>query len=133
MKTIFLIISAVFFLFCSGSCEDDRIFIVQNNSDMDIIIMNARYKDVIEPWCIYTGDEDFNAEREVKANSTKNVKLIYTSINYSPLDTTYLIFFNRMDIDTMTCEEFKEKWPVKKVWALTKKDAEALDWTLVYP
>jgi hypothetical protein len=32
----------------------------------------------------------------------------------------------------MSCEEFKQKYPIKKEWGVTLVDMEARDWTLVY-
>ena len=49
-----------------------------------------------------------------------------------PKDTMYLGVFNRIDIDTMSCEEFEKTFPLKKEWKVTLADMEACDWTLVY-
>lgn len=49
-----------------------------------------------------------------------------------PNDTLYIGVFCRKDIDTMSCEEFKQKFPLKKEWKVTLADMQACDWTLVY-
>ncbi|MDR3340799.1 MAG: hypothetical protein LBT25_12055 [Candidatus Symbiothrix sp.] len=47
--------------------------------------------------------------------------------------TLYIGVVYRIDMDTMSCEEFKEKYPIKKIWKLTKADAESANWMVTYP
>jgi hypothetical protein len=50
-----------------------------------------------------------------------------------PNDTLYIGVFNRIDMDNMSCDEFKHKYPLQHEWKVTLADMEACDWTLVYP
>lgn len=50
-----------------------------------------------------------------------------------PNDTIYIYIYHRIDMDTMSCDEFKAKFPVQKRYSITKADAEAMSWRLVYP
>lgn len=54
---------------------------------------------------------------------------------YSAVVQNDIVFFYVYlveDILNMSCEEFKRINPVKHVWAVTRDDMEACDWTLVY-
>ncbi|NDW19888.1 hypothetical protein D0T53_13395 [Dysgonomonas sp. 216] len=135
MKTK-LILIMVFALFFCGKCDDDddQSFIIYNNSDKEIIISYGYFTSYNLPSCInYKGEEydRFIRNNAIKPHSNKNMKNIAKVIN--PQDTLYIEVFNRIDMDTMSCEEFKDKLPIKKTWLFTKKEAEATNWTVTYP
>ena len=61
------------------------------------------------------------------------IDLIINTLQTNPNFMWFLGIFNCMDVDTMTCEEFKRKFPLKHEWKVTLKDMVANNWTLVYP
>ena len=78
---------------------------------------------------------DFIYHYMIKPNSYKNLERAGTGelvLKY-PNDTLSIGVFNRIDIDTMSCEEFEEKFPLKHEWRVTLADMKACDWILVYP
>ena len=58
--------------------------------------------------------------------------MIVNTLQTNPNFMWSLGVFNRIDIDTMSCEEFEQKFPLKKEWKVTLADMQACDWTLVY-
>ena len=130
-----------FALFVNGSCEykEGHRFIIQNNSDLEIIPIFYMYYSISQrPVCIKPSTrieyEDFIYYNAIKPYSSKNFERTRAAedLMSHTTDTIYIGVFNRIDIDTMSCEEFKEKYPLKKEWKVTLKDMEACDWTLVY-
>ena len=57
---------------------------------------------------------------------------IATSILNALTDTVYIWVFNRIDLDTLSCDEYNKFFPLKKEWKVTQKDMEACNWTLEY-
>jgi len=146
MKTYKFVLLMIFtlFLFCNGSCEhkEGQRFIIQNNSEQKIIIQFSQYIPVSQvPDCMKptTSSEyqNFIRDRMINPYSSKNFERngggIGELILSRPNDTLYIGVFNLIDIDTMSCEEFKQKFPIKHEWKVTLADMEACDWTLIYP
>jgi len=130
-----------FALFVNGSCEykEGHRFIIQNNSDLEIIpIFDMYYSISQRPVCIKPSTRieygDFIYYNAIKPYSSKNFERTRAAedLMSHTTDTIYIGVFNRIDIDTMSCEEFKEKYPLKKEWKVTLADMQACDWTLVY-
>jgi hypothetical protein len=126
-------------LFVNGSCEhkEEQCFIIQNNSDREIIIDFSRFASIsqdtvcIKPITKFEYD-DFIRDRMIKPHSNKNFENVGNSILKKPQDTQYIGVFYRVDMDTMSCEEFKQKYPLKKEWTVTLTDMEVCNWTLIY-
>ena len=49
-----------------------------------------------------------------------------------PVRSLSLGVFNRTDVDTMSCERFKQVYPLKKEWVLTLDDLLSGNLTIVY-
>lgn len=128
-----------FMLFCCSTCDNNDEYkqnlIIQNNSDQEIIVNYGSFPIDNNPFCLTQGLTDmeyrsFIDHYSIKPNSKKNFN---GDIILNAKDTVYMYIYNRIDMDTMPCEEFDEKNPIKKRWALTKSDVEELNWTLNYP
>ena len=129
----------VFTLFCSGSCENriEQRFIIQNNSEQEIVVIYSTFT-INSPVCLKGNDTkqeyvDFIYHNAIKPNSDKNITGLGGLMIANLQDTTYIYVFNRLDMDTMSCDEFKLKYPLKKEWKVTLADMEEDNWTLVYP
>ena len=129
----------VFTLFCSGSCENriEQRFIIQNNSEQEIVVIYSTFT-INSPVCLKGNDTkqeyvDFIYHNAIKPNSDKNITGLGGLMIANLEDTTYIYVFNRLDMDTMSCDEFKLKYPLKKEWKVTVADMEEDNWTLVYP
>ena len=139
-KYTFMIPLLIFALFYNGSCErqeEGQPFIIQNDSDKEIIADFSRYVTISQDTvCIkpVTKSEydDFIRSNMIKSHSNKNFERFSNFILKNPQDTLYIGVFYRVDMDTMPCDEFKQKYPLKKEWKVTLADMEACDWTLVY-
>ena len=130
-----------FALFVNGSCEykEGHRFTIQNNSDLEIISIFDMYYSISQrPVCVKPDTRieygDFIYHSAIKPYSSKNFERTRAAedLMSHTTDTIYIGVFNRIDIDTMSCEEFKEKYPLKKEWKVTLADMQACDWTLVY-
>ncbi len=129
----------IFTLFCSGSCENriEQRFIIQNNSEQEIVVIYSTFT-INSPVCLKGNDTkqeyvDFIYHNAIKPNSDKNITGLGGLMIANLQDTTYIYVFNRLDMDTMSCDEFKLKYPLKKEWKVTVADMEEDNWTLVYP
>ncbi len=143
MKTYKLILLIfISALFCNGSCEhqENQRFIIQNNSNKEIIIMNSFFSIAQDTLCINLDlltrieYQDFIRDRMIAPHSNKNFERIMwgESMISRPNDTLYIGVFYRADMDTMPCEEFEREFPLKKEWKVTLADMQAADWTLIY-
>jgi len=105
---------------------------------MEIIITYRNFKYTDNPGCVSIktlGGREYKMfiyDRMIKPHSSKNMIYLAASMLYKPRDTTYICVFNREDLDTMSCDVFVEKYPLKKEWKVTVEDMEACNWTLVY-
>jgi len=115
-------------------------FIIHNNSDKQIVILlsennSMEHKD---KFCIQqlTSLEygAFMHHYMIEPNSYKNLERrgIGERVLKRPNDILSISIFNRIDMDTMSCEEFKHEFPLKHEWKVTLADMEACDWTLIY-
>ena len=139
--SIFLLFA--FILFCNASCEEKekQSLIIQNNSEMEIIVQQLRFKNSDYPGCLSLKNLRSISKREyeniiyyksIKPQSSKNMENIAATILDNPIDTIYIWIFNRIDLDTMSCDEYEKNFPLKKEWKVTVADMEACDWYLVY-
>jgi len=141
-KYRFILLIFISALFCSGSCErqEQQYFItIQNNSDKEIIYQGSLYSSMtLDTMCfkpmMKSEYQDFIYYRVIKPYSSRKIEidLIVNNLQNNPNVIWSLGIFNRIDIDTMSCEEFKRKFPLKKEWKVTLADMQACDWTLVY-
>jgi len=130
-----------FILFCNGSCEvkEKQSLIIRNNSEIEIIIEHLGFKSSDYPGCMsiktLSGREykDIIYYKSIKPQESKNFEHIAAFIlRYNPEDTTYIWVFNRVDLDTMSCDEYEKNFPLKKEWKVTVADMEACNWYLEY-
>jgi len=137
----FILLIFISALFCNGSCEhstEGQRFIIRNNSNLEIIpVFDMYYSIAQHPSCIKPATKfeiaQYN-DSKIKPYSSKNFESnkIAEYIISKPNDTIYIGIFNCTDIDAMSCEEFKQEYPLKKEWKVTLSDMQAADWTLVY-
>jgi hypothetical protein len=133
----FILLSFVFTLFCSGSCEDKegQRFTIQNNSEQEIYVIYSNRR--LYPMC-YIGNltkreyENLMYYRAINPHSNKNFTALRDLMLEYPQDTAFIHIFNRVDMD-MSCKEFEQKYPLKKEWKVTSTDMEACNWILEYP
>lgn len=129
-------------VFCSGSCEraePQYVLTIQNNSDKEIIVQGSLYSSMaLDTMCFkpMTRMEYKNLiyYSLIKPHTSRKigVDVVVNSLQTYPQFIWSLGIFNRIDIDRMSCEEFKQVYPLKKEWKLTLADMQACDWTLVY-
>jgi hypothetical protein len=137
----YIVLMFVLPLFANGSCEhnENQRFIIRNNSDKEIVIINS-YRSVAQDTSCFIQNmtkreyQDFIYYRMIPPHSNKNFERIMwgESLISRPNDTLYIGVFYRTDIDAMSCEEFEQEFPLKKEWKVTLSDMQAADWTLVY-
>ncbi len=143
MKTYkFILLIFISTLFCNGSCEsqEKQYFItIQNNSDKEIVFQGSLLSSIAQDSMCFkpmTGMEyeDFIYLRLIKPYSSRKVEIdiIVKNLQANPDIMWSLGIFNRIDIDTMSCEEFEQQFPLKKEWKVTLADMQAADWTLIY-
>ncbi|MDR1180637.1 MAG: hypothetical protein LBL13_01470 [Bacteroidales bacterium] len=141
-KYKFSLLIFIFVFFCNGSCKEkmgEYFITIQNNSDKEIIcigLMNisvAQDSLCIKPTTKFEY-EDFIYNNMIKPYSSRKIEIdmIVKEMQIYPDIVWYIGVFNRIDMDTMSCEEFKQKYPIKKEWQITLADMEAVNWTLVY-
>ncbi|OJX83230.1 MAG: hypothetical protein BGP01_06965 [Paludibacter sp. 47-17] len=141
-KYRFILLIFITALFCNGSCErrENQYFItIQNNSDKEIIYQGSLYSSIaLDTMCFKPMS---NMEYQeliyrclIKPYSSRKIEIdmIFNTLQTNPNIMWSLGVFNRIDIDTMSCEEFERAFPLKKEWVVTLADMEANDWTLVY-
>ena len=129
-----------FILFCNGSCEvkEKQSLTIKNNSKMEIIVQQLTFKSPDHPGCLtlntFGGREYDNLiyHKSIKPLSSRNMENIAYSILHNLNDTTYIWVFNRVDLDTMSCDEYEKFFPLKKEWKVTVADMEACNWYLEY-
>jgi hypothetical protein len=138
MKTYkFVLLIFISFLFCNGSCEHEegQRFTIQNNSSEKIVPAFAYFPMDSINICIKPTNKFERAALErvtILANSSQRQEGVASIFINRPQDTLYVHIYNRIDIDNMSCEEFNRERPILKSWAITKADAEAMNWILVY-
>lgn len=129
-------------LFCNGSCEHSAVghpFILRNNSNKAIVVQFATDSPISQvPSCMKPATsseyEKMIHQKVVFSNTEKNFERnrLGEYMVSRPNDTLYIGVFHLTDIDTMSCEEFEQEFPLKKEWKVTLAEMQATDWTLVY-
>ena len=144
MKIKSIILVFIVPIFCFGNCRNEeeqrQSFIIRNNSDKEIIIINS-FRSVVKDTSCFIQNmtkieyQDFIYYRMIPPHSNKNFERARwgESMISHPNDTLYIGVFYRTDIDEMSCEEFEQAFPLKKEWKVTVADMEEDSWTLVYP
>lgn len=140
MKIRNIVIALIFPLFCFGACRNDdlqkQILIIYNNSNESIVpAFSYTPMDSINI-CIKPTDKFERVALEdatITANSSKKHENVVSMLTNNIQDTLYIYIYNRIDIDSLSCEDFNKRRPIQKSWVLTKTDAEALNWKLIYP
>jgi hypothetical protein len=142
-KYRYILLIFISVLFCNGSCksrEGEYFITIQNNSDKEIIFIGSLLHTSItqDTMCFKPMTkmeyEDFIYNNMIKPYSSRKIEIdmIVKEMQTYPDIVWHVGIFNRIDIDTMSCEEFKQKYPLKKEWNITSADMQATDSTLVY-
>ncbi len=71
-------------------------------------------------------------DTRIKPHSSRDIEH-WGNWMYDYPDTTFFGIFNTIDLDTMSLEEFKSKFPIKHEFKVTLQDMIDRDWTLIYP
>ena len=140
MKIIILsmLLISTFFAETCVKKEEGQSLIIQNNSNEKIIPYVACIHPTLDkdPGCLKPSgkfERSDYLDGQILPKSSKKFEEIGSLFINHPLDTMYIYLYNCIDIDNMSCEEFRQKNPIQKRWAVTKSDVEACNWTLVYP
>jgi hypothetical protein len=126
-----------FLIFVCGSCEEDhdQSLIILNNSDKTVVLSLSRFQG--EPECFKPENkweyDNFLRNNAIGSHSKIDLKGRLSSGFLSGQDTLFIQIFDRIDMDTMSCEQFEQSYPIKKQWKLTKSEAELSNWVLTYP
>lgn len=139
LKSIMLLF--VVLLLCGNSCEekeDKYIVTIQNQSNEELIYQGSTYETSLAD-TIFCLKPDGKRSRQnmfrnsIKPHSYKRIGIDFLVNDLRENGVKWSLFlFDIMDVDTMTCEEFARKYPLKKMWTLTWDELEACDWTLMY-
>lgn len=142
-RVFVLIITSIFL--CSGSCkkpvEDQYSIILLNNSDQEIIFVGSDVFSMSrDTFCYGTKNltkmeyQDFIYDFMISPHSSKKIGIdcVIESIKDDPERSYSLGVFNRTDLDTMSCERFKQIYPLKKEWVMNLDDLLSGNLTLVY-
>ena len=136
MKNFNIILAlVVFMLYCSGCCKyrEGLPFYIQNDSDQEIIVTkNLNQPIPREDGCLKHSIKFLTYYSMIRPYSKRNFEGLRESFLEKSADTLHIGVFYLVDIDTMSCEEFEQLFPIKKEWEVTLEDMEACDWTLVY-
>ena len=141
-KLKFILLALVFVLFCNGSCKEkiDKYSItIKNNSDKEIMFGWSSHSSVAQdPTCLKGGTrrefENKKINFGIKAYSSKKegMDLFVESMQRNPNRVLSIGIFYLEDIETMSCEEFMQVYPLKKEWQVTLEDImNAPDFNLV--
>lgn len=135
---IFIILS-LFFISCFDDSKDSDSFKIVNDSDDDIVFFYDKVSHyshkVIRP-IRETSSEYKNLLRNgcIPAHSYKHFdymkKMVYRTFES---DTLFIAVFNLLDYDTLSTEEFDNKYPIKHEYQVTLQDLIDCDWTLFFP
>jgi len=126
-----------FLIIVCGSCEESnqQSLIILNNSDKTVFLSLSGFQG--EPECIKPANKhDYNnmlRNNAIGAHSKIDLKDRLSDSFLSGHKTLFILVFDRMDVDTMSCEQFEQIYPIKKQWQLTKSEAELSNWVLTYP
>ena len=133
------IVLSLFFISCFDDSKDSDSFKFVNNSDDDIMFVYGKVshytRKMIRPYR-ETSSEYNNLLRNgcIPAHSYKHFdymkKMVYEAFES---DTLFIAVFNLLDYDTLSTEEFDNKYPIKHEYQVTLQDLIDCDWTLVFP
>jgi hypothetical protein len=127
----------VFLIFVCSSCEEPQYqtLLLYNNSDKTVVLSLSRF--LIEHECIKpSSNSEYKTllrNNAIGAHSNIDLKYRLSDSFLSGKDTLFIQVFDRIDMDTMSCEQFALSYPIKKQWKLTKSEAELSNWVLTYP
>jgi len=137
IKDIFLVL--IFPVFCFGTCkngeEPAKSLIIMNNSSEKIVPAFSYFPTDSMNICIQPTNKFEMAALEdatIPANSCRKQDEVAKVLINQQYDTVFIYIYYRIDIDKMSCEEFNRERPIRKRWAITKADADFLNWTLIY-
>lgn len=136
----YLVFLFVLPLFINNNCkhnEEHPSFVIKNESDKEIVVQFSLYGPIgqdtccMKPQTTYEYSELMHS-KVVSPNSEKCFEEMAELMIHHPADTLYIGAFYLDDIDTMSCEEFEQLFPIQKEWKITLSQLEELDWTLNY-
>lgn len=128
-------------LFICGNCkheEEGPSFIVKNESDKAIVIQFSFYEPISQDTCCMKPGSSYEHStlvhsKVVSPYSEKHFEEIgELMINSHQTDTLYIGAFYLDDIDSMSCEEFEQLFPIKKEWKTTSTQMEEIGWVLKF-
>lgn len=138
-----LLITTIFL--CSGSCErpveDQYSILLLNKSDQEIVYQGSNVFSMSrDTFCYGTKNltkmeyEEFIYDFMISPHSSRIIGIdgVIESMKDDPGRSYSLGVFNRIDLDTMSCERFKQIYPLKKEWVLNLDDLLSGNLTLVY-
>lgn len=139
MKRLFFLLFIIAMLVLVNCSEHQSLEFV-NNSEETILVVHNNKSVIKNP--IYDIHPEENTKSEynemlnfhaIKPHSNKNIDYWGDYIRDTPNDTMYLGIFFVIDLDTMSLEEFKTKYPIRYEFKVTLQDMIDRDWTLIYP
>ena len=139
-KYKFILLALLLTLLCSNGCEDriDKYSVtIQNNSNKEMICIGMVYTShsvhsslLEDTSCIIVsgkfGYSNFIDDFMINPYSSRKFgmdHMVESMQTYPDPKHLYCLgVFNRIDMDTMTCEEFEQHYPLKKEWKITLAD-----------
>ena len=142
-RVCILIITSIFLCgaSCEGPVEDQNSIILLNNSDQEIVYQGGCVLSMSRDTFCYTRAvmmkseyEEFLYDFMISPHSSRKIGVdgVIEIMTEDPGQSLSIGVFNRTDLDTMSCERFKQVYPLKKEWVLNLDDLLSGDLTLVY-
>lgn len=126
-------IAYIFFsLFLFVGCHDyqEIPFAIRNNSEGDIIVRLSTFQ--IPPECFKPFSPE-NYKRYIIGHAiSPNTSRTFQALT-EPLDTLFVEVYHRADFDTLDCETFVQRYPIKRLWLVTHAKLDSVNWILAYP
>ena len=127
-------------LFISGNCkhnEEHPSFIIKDESDKEIVVQFSLYGPISQDTCCMKPQttyeySELRQSKVVFPNSEKCFEEMAELMTHHPADTLYIGVFYLDDIETMSCDEFEQLFPIQKEWGMTLPQLEENLWTLHY-
>ena len=137
MKKISIIL--IIKVLCLISCTPQQRFTIVNDSEEEIMVVRHGRRSILRDSIFihpdYTAKDEYKEilrDTRIKPHSSRAIEH-WGNWMYKYPDTTFFGVFNIIDLDTMSLEEFKSKFPIKHEFKVTLQDMIDRDWTLVYP
>lgn len=136
MKKISIIL--IIKVLCLISCTPQQRFTIVNNSEEEVMVVRdsrSILRDSIFRHPDNTAKSEYKEilrDTRIKPHSSRSIEY-WGKWMYDYPDTTFFGIFNIIDLDTMSLEEFKSKFPIKHEFKVTLQDMIDRDWTLIYP